>query len=134
MRLIFTLFAILTCFSMSAQRGTIRIVEDTLVTKLMARHQAYNSSITKINAWAIQIMVTNDKYKAESTKLKFLTQFPDVKAEMDFEAPYFRLKVGACVTKGEANLLLQRIVPVYPEAYVVTTKIRPRDLIFADKL
>jgi hypothetical protein len=79
--------------------------------------------------WSIQLLVTDDAVKANNAKILFLRRYPDIKANLQWEAPYHRLQVGAFVNQNDANQLLKRLAPEYPGAYlIINNGIKSRDL------
>ncbi len=66
--------------------------------------------------------------KAEEAILTFNSIYPDVRSYMDYENPYFKVLVGGCVTSEEAIVLLGRITPNFPKAYITREEIKLSEL------
>ena len=65
---------------------------------------------------------------AEAAILSFNSLYPDVRSYMDYENPYFKVLVGGCVTSEEAIVLLGRITPNFPKAYITREEIKLSEL------
>ena len=66
--------------------------------------------------------------KAEQAIVTFNSLYPDVRSYMDYENPYFKDLVGGCVTSEEAIVLLGRITPNFPKAYITREEIKLTEL------
>ena len=66
--------------------------------------------------------------KAEEAIMHFNAIYPDVRSYMDYENPYFKVLVGSCVTSEEAIVLLGRITPNFPKAYITREEIKLTEL------
>ncbi len=65
---------------------------------------------------------------AEKVMKQFRGTFPDIPAYMDYETPYFKVKVGNCVNYEEAITLWGRVKRVFPKSIMVDA------VIFMDEL
>ena len=110
-----------------ASTAQVSISEEENVNTLIRRRAG--SRPETVTGWSVQIIATDDRVKAEDVKVRFLSQFPDVIGKVDFVAPYYRVRVGAFMTKHEATQLMNLVTGMYPEAYVIINDmISPRDL------
>lgn len=124
-RIFFCVLLILNFSSLAfAQTGTVTIYEDPDVAALMSRFIGANKSSEGIDGWRIQILATTDRAKMEEAKKLFLTKFPQHTAAWRFDAPHYKLRVGAFRTKPETRDLLADIQGVFPGAYEVRDKIK----------
>ena len=65
---------------------------------------------------------------AEAAMMSFNALYPDVRSYMGYENPYFKVLVGGCVTSEEAIVLLGRITPNFPKAYITREDIKLTEL------
>jgi len=56
-------------------------------------------------------------------KAKFIQQFPDVAAYLEYQAPQFKLRVGDFRTRGTAEQFVTEVRVVFSSAFVVPDKI-----------
>jgi hypothetical protein len=110
-------------------QGQVSIYEDPDVAALMNRFISSNKASEGIDGWRIQIMATTDRSKMEEAKKLFLTRFPQHTAAWRFDAPHYKLRVGAFQTKAETRDLLTEIQGVFPSAYEVRDKIKLSELL-----
>lgn len=81
------------------------------------------SSSGKMAGYRVQLHFGAEKSKALSVKSKFLTQYPDIKAYDQFEAPYFRVRVGNFRTKMEAYCFWKSVADQFPGSFIVNEEI-----------
>jgi len=67
----------------------------------------------------VQIYNGNDRKKANSIKVDFLSRYPTVPAYMSYIQPQFRVKVGDFRTRGEAQKFAQEINNIYSPVMIV---------------
>ena len=121
------LVCIISSFSASAQ---IDIVQSSDIIDLVNQDKATNKAITKISGWSVQLLASNERTKVTNLKALFLNTYANIKVDWDYEAPYYKLKAGAFLTKREATRLLFQIRDNFPDAYVVrNNNIAPIDLL-----
>lgn len=105
----------------------INVYEQPDIRNLMSR-AVYNIP-EYVKGWSVQLLVTDNKQKVEQAKLDFLRKYPNVFAEVYFESPTYRLRVGGFLSQAEARNFIKQIQAEYPSAYaVIKDKIRTRDL------
>jgi hypothetical protein len=113
--------------STSAQ---INIVQSADIIDLVNQDKAVNKSVTKVSGWSVQLLASNERAKVTDLKALFLNTYTNIKVDWDYEAPYYKLKAGAFLTKKEASRLLFQIRNNFPDAYVVrNNNIAPIDLL-----
>ena len=77
--------------------------------------------------YRILVISTNDRNKVIDAKTKMYREFPELKAYMMYQSPFFRLKVGNFKERPEAEEYLSQIQRIYPTGvYVVTDTIEVR--------
>lgn len=88
------------------------------------------SKIKKTDGYRIQVAAftgINSRNIAESKSNEFRAAFPEIKAYISFQEPYFRIRVGNYFSKLEAYKALVEIQTVYPSAYIIPDKIKYLD-------
>lgn len=77
--------------------------------------------------YRILVISSNDRNKVIEAKTKMVREFPELKAYMMYQSPFFRLKVGNFKERPEAEEYLSQIQRIYPTGvYVVTDTIEVR--------
>lgn len=108
-------------------QGTIEIVGDRDVTKLVEKHIAFNEMGSTTPGYRIQIASlsgSNSKQQAFVIKDRFLTSYPNTQVYIIFEEPNFKIKVGDFRTRLEAFAFLQEIRGVFA-GHIVQDHINP---------
>lgn len=88
------------------------------------------SKIKETDGYRIQVAAftgVNSRNIAESKSNEFRAAFPEIKAYISFQEPYFRIRVGNYFSKLEAYKALVEIRTVYPSAYIIPDKIKYLD-------
>lgn len=100
------------------------IIQDTRVNELVLKHILINEAKKeKIKGYRVQIHFGSEKAKAIEVKTKFSTQYNSIRSYLDYQQPYFKIRIGDFRTKLEAYKLLQEITIDFPGAFVVSDDI-----------
>jgi hypothetical protein len=106
---------------MAADSG---LIQDKRVNELVLKHVLINEAKnSKIKGYRVQIHFGPEKAKAVDVKTKFTTQYHNTTAYLDYQQPYFKIRVGDFRTKVEAYKLLQEISSDFPGAFIVSDEI-----------
>lgn len=76
----------------------------------------------------IMVINTNNRNKAQEIKSQVYRQFPELKAYLQYQTPFYRLKVGNFLDRAEADEYLENIRRIFgKDVYVVRdiVEIRP---------
>ena len=111
----------------SAQTDSTGVVvhKDPRIDMLVKKQIEYNEVTTRdsrrfVQGYRILIMNTNDRNKATDAKTKMYQEFPELRAYLQWQPPFFKLKVGDFKTRTEADEYLEEIKRVFPTGvYVV---------------
>jgi len=78
----------------------------------------------KVLGWRVQIFATTDYERASAVREEAESLFR-VPVYLKFEAPYYKVRVGECRTRTEAEALRRRAVKLgYTSAFPVRTRIK----------
>jgi hypothetical protein len=108
MKYFFFLSLLAFAFTASAQdTSSIVIHKDSRVDLLLKKQGDVNAAIKKANArtakgFRLLVINTNKRDDAIAAKTKVYSNFPELKAYLVYQSPYFRLKVGNFKTRDEA--------------------------------
>ena len=128
--LIFISLIFATCLAKS-QSDSLKIVEvdsgiiqDKRVNELVLKHVLINEAKKgKMKGYRVQIHFGSEKAKALDVKSKFISQNHKEDAYLDYQQPYFKIRVGNFRTQLEAYKLLQEISGDFPGAFIVSDDI-----------
>ena len=117
---------ILSLFSLAsvAQNDNVSYHVDRKVTELTDLYKAYNKSNDLTDGYRIQVSFSNDRQEAYNNKSKLYKELPDDKCYVEYEEPYYKLRVGDYATRMEAYDKLRDILSKFPGAFVVRAKVR----------
>ena len=124
------LMALLGCTApMIAQTGggpgLITLHKDPRLDQLVKKHVEYNEVATRdarrlVPGYRILVVNTNDRAKAMDAKAKIYRQFPELKAYLMYQSPFFRLKVGNFREQKDAEPYLKNIRRTFSQSvYIV---------------
>lgn len=102
----------------------LSVKQDAEVTELLNEYKAYNAKRDTRDGYRIQITYTDireDVYKSKGSMYK---QFPELASYVEYEQPYFKLRIGDFRTRLEAANYLQQVIVLYPGAFIVKDKIK----------
>ena len=143
---VFILAALFACFGVRAQdvarfraklaepdsvySSTVRVFEQpsaAAVIALLDRAQRAD----RISGHRVCVYSDNSqnaRTNAEKAMTQFRETFPDIPAYLDYETPYFKVKVGNCVNYEEAITLWGKVKGVFPKSIMVDAVISVDEL------
>lgn len=111
-----------TCYA----GDTIRVHKDARLDVFTAK-QAYVNKLTahmtsggQYKGFRLQVLSTRTREEAFNTKASLLQQFPEQKAYILYQSPYFKVRIGNFPNKQEADAFKKQLSKVYAQpAYLV---------------
>ncbi|GAB4327037.1 MAG: hypothetical protein Kow00127_19850 [Bacteroidales bacterium] len=119
------LVAVILCTTMlQAQDDEVRgkIIQDARVDTLYSVFLDAAASNPVMKAFRVEIFFESgaqSKTRAMEEKARFVERFPEIPCYVIFQQPYYKVRIGDCPTRMEAEYLLNRISSFYPDAFVV---------------
>ena len=110
-------------FAQENKVGTIEIIQDESIDRLMLKHLSISTENESIDGYRIQIHFGGEREKAKSVKTKFLQQFPEVPAYEIYQQPNFKVRVGDFRTRLDAQKFMNQIASSFPSAFIVVDDI-----------
>ncbi|WP_127126595.1 SPOR domain-containing protein [Pseudoflavitalea rhizosphaerae] len=105
--------------------GTVVVHKDPRI-ELLVKKQIEINEFTTRNArrsapgFRIQVVSTNDRNKAFTAKSTIYQQFPELKAYLLYQSPFYKLKVGNFIKREDAEEYLSSIKQYFPSGvYIV---------------
>lgn len=125
----------LFCFVISvAAVANAQMVVDTVSTTVFVMKDSRFDLLTKKKAeinkkaadakkptkgFRIQVLNTTDRNQALAIKSKLLTEYPEHKTYLMYQAPYFKIRIGNFVEKSEADDLKKEMARMFPTGVFV---------------
>lgn len=132
-RLLAFAISLLCIHEVSAQQSdTVAVTKDPRVDLLVNKQIEINELTTRASrraapGYRILVISSNDRKQVLEAKTKMYREFPELKAYMMYQSPFFRLKVGNFKEREEAEEYLLNIQRLYPAGvYIVTDTIEVR--------
>lgn len=93
---------------------------DLLVKKQAElNEEAWRNSRHTMPGFRVQVINTNDRNQAMAIKTKLLQEFPEEKTYFLYQAPYFKIQIGNCKTRPDAESLYRKIKRFYPTGSLI---------------
>lgn len=109
MKSLLFIFLIFSAVITSAQdTSSVVVHKDPRMDVLLKKQGDANASVRKANArtargYRLLVINTNKRDDAIAAKTRVYTNFPELKAYLVYQSPYFKLKVGNFKTREEAQ-------------------------------
>jgi hypothetical protein len=125
-------FLFISVFTLNLAFGqdtsAVIIHKDARVDALAKKQAAINSAIKKSSArtmrgYRLMVINTNKRDEAIEAKTKIYTYFPDMKAYLSYQSPYFKLKAGNFQTREEAERYRKLLTPMFPKGVFIINDI-----------
>lgn len=110
MKKLLFLSALVCTLTASAQTDTGQVVvhKDPRIALLVKKQVQINEETTRssrrnVPGYRIQVMNTTDRNAALDAKTRAYQLYPDLKAYLLYQSPYYRIRIGNFKTKDEAD-------------------------------
>lgn len=104
------------CHNVSAQEdsGSVAVYKDPRLPLLVKKQAQINEETTRnsrrtMPGYRIQIVNTTDRNGAINAKSKVYQLYPELKAYLIFQSPYYRIRVGNFKTQSEAQTYMRSL-------------------------
>ena len=115
--------------SLTTIRTTVEIVEHddaALITDRVAPNRA-----TSVIGYRIMLFMSNSqsaRADAFAACDSLALRMPQLKTYVTYDNPYFKVTAGNCTTQEEALILLERVKPSFPKAFIMRENISMEEL------
>lgn len=131
--LILVLVLVVTALSSAGQDTAVvfsnknfTIKQDAGIAGLLYSYKVYNSKREFGEGFRVQIMYTDVREDVYRSKAAMYKEFAELASYVEYEQPYYKLRLGDFKTRLEATYYLQQIAALYPGAFIVRDKIKIR--------
>lgn len=117
-------FVLIAAGVMAQDTSSVVVHKDPRLDLLLKKQGEANAAIKKANArtakgFRLLVINTNKRDEAISAKTKVYSNFPELKAYLVYQSPYFRLKVGNFKTKEEAEQYQKSLGYYFPKGVFI---------------
>ena len=121
------LFAILISLAGAVKAqdsGSVTVHKDPRIDLLVNKQIEINEVTTRnsrrfVQGYRILVMNTNNRTKAVGAKTKVYQKFPELKAYLQYQSPFFKLKAGNFKTRDEAEDYRKRLNIYFPKGVFI---------------
>jgi hypothetical protein len=98
--------------------------QDEKISALLEKYIDYNRNKEFAEGYRLQIMYTDVRDEAYKSKGALYKEFSDLASYVEYEQPYYKVRLGDFKTRLEATFFLHQVIAVYPGAFIVKDKIK----------
>jgi hypothetical protein len=124
MRSTLFIISLLVALTSAAQNENVTYHQDPKIAELMDIYKIYNKKNDLADGFRLQISFSNDRQEVYNNKAKVYKDFPSDRAYVEYEQPYYKLRIGDFSSRLEAYEKLTEVIKKYPGAFVVRDKVR----------
>ncbi len=106
----------------SQTEGVITVNQSADVERLINNYSSKNSQSPKVEGYRIQIYSgtgANARKESQEARAIFTEKIPSEVIKIEYNAPFWRVRVGCFRHKHEALTLLKQAKSVFPNCYIV---------------
>lgn len=100
------------------------VKQDASIASLLYQYKDYNRKKEFTEGYRIQITYTDVRDEVYQSKGTMYKEFPELASYVEYEQPYYKLRLGDFKTRLEATHFLQQVIPLYTGAFIVRDKIK----------
>lgn len=129
------LIGVFAALTSNAQKdsGMVTVHRDPRLALLVKKQAQINEETTRnsrrvMPGFRIQIVNSTDRNNAMEAKTRVYKLYPELKAYLQYQSPYFRLKVGNFKTRQEAEEYLRDLSRDFPNTVFIvrdTIEVKP---------
>ncbi len=122
--------------TLTLRNATVEVYEEPAAGEAL-RRTATSGGTQRFQGWRICIFSDNTaeaREGAHRAMKSFEEHFPTIPLYDQYASPYFRVSVGNCTTPEEAIILLERVRPLFPKAFMKQEQLKLNDLLEEERL
>lgn len=143
MKLLFVIPCLFFASIIYAQtENSVVVYKDPRIDILLKKQAEANdistrSTVKRRTAKGFRLMVasTNNRAEAIAARTKILTNYPELKAYMWYQAPYYKVKAGNFTSRNDAQAYQKRMASVFPGNIFIMNdivEVKPEDVASTD--
>ena len=102
-----------------SENGDITSINEKGIDALVHKYENILKAKNGVEGWRVQLMFKAKQEEIKQLKIDFIKLYPEIPAYLEYDAPYYRVRVGNCRTKLEAIKIKHQISKNFPGAYPV---------------
>lgn len=123
-KILFISFLFTQLFALG-QNGSIEVIKDNRIDALVEKQgqPILPETQTQVDGYRIQLFFDQDKKVVDDSRSTFISKYPKVDTYVEYNAPYYYLKVGDFRTHLEAVRIKSTLEEKFPTSFIVKEKI-----------
>ena len=114
--------------AVNTETASVIVHKDPRVDALIKKQGSINKTVKKSTArtargYRLLVVNTNKREEAIDAKTKVYTYFPELKAYMSYQSPYFKLKAGNFKTRDEAERYRKNLMNLFPKGVFIVNDV-----------
>ena len=97
----------------------ITSVNEQGIDALVYKYENILKAKNGVEGWRVQLLFKAKQKEIMQLKIDFINLYPEIPAYLEYDAPYYRVRVGNFRTKLEAIKIKHQISKNFPGAYPV---------------
>ena len=97
----------------------ITSINEQGIDALVHKYENILKAKNGVEGWRVQLLFKAKQKEITQLKINFIKFYPEIPAYLEYEAPYYRVRVGNFRTKLEAIKVKHQISKKFPGAYPV---------------
>ena len=126
--LVFIIYFFPVLIFSQSENNTFEIRNEKGIEYLVNKYENILKNTGGINGWRLQLKFKAKESEIIKIKLKFIKLFPNIPVFLEYQEPYYRIRVGNCRTKLEALKIKYLIKKHFTDTYPVPEIISITDL------
>jgi hypothetical protein len=126
MKYLFSIFLLMvSVLSYAGNNDTIIVRKDPRLDVLTAKQVAFNKRSSMMTAngqykgFRIQVVSTTNRDQAAKVKSDLLNKYPEEKAYITFNSPYFKVRIGNFIKKEDADKFRKLLSKQFPQGVFI---------------
>lgn len=117
--------------------GSVNVYKDPRIDILLKKQAEANDLSTRnttkrrtARGYRLLVISSNNRGEALSARTKVLTNFPELKAYMWYQSPYYKVKAGNFTSRNEAEAYQKRMASMFPGNIFImndTVEVKPEE-------
>ena len=113
--------------ALSQDTSSVVVHKDPRIDLLIKKESDINLAIKRANSrtargYRLMVLNTAKREEAISAKTRIYTYFPELKAYLIYQSPYFKLKAGNFRTRDEAEKYQKELSVYFPKGVFIITE------------
>ena len=108
----------------TAKHGSVHIYDDPAINEILYAKKDLAPDDWQLSGFRIQLYMGADRKQALAIKAEMLTMYPGTPIYMDYEQPYFKIRIGDFRNRFEAIKLFHDLQAKFKNISIVPDKIK----------